>query len=164
MAPIRPGRRESLAWSVLFACGTEGPLQADEEAMANILIVEDEAATAWALEESLSEEGYTITTVDSAEQALASMREHRPDVVITDLRLPRMGGLELVRRIAGRKHPAPVIVVTAYGSRAVFQELEGYGVHACFPKPFRVEQLRRTVKTALDAGAGGSRPTKERAA
>ncbi|MGH7726151.1 MAG: response regulator [Candidatus Eiseniibacteriota bacterium] len=118
--------------------------------MPSILIVEDEAATAWALEEGLSDEGYAITTVMSAEAALASVRAHRPDVVITDLRLPRMGGLELVRKLAGRKDPASVIVVTAYGSRAVFQELEGYGVRACFPKPFKVEQLRRSVKAALE--------------
>ena len=121
--------------------------------MANILIVEDEAATAWALEEGLTDEGHAITTVDSAEKALTALKAQRPDVVITDVRLPRMDGVELVRRMNKGKHVAPVIVVTAYGSRDVLQRLTDYGVHATFAKPFRLEQLVRSVKSALDRKA-----------
>jgi DNA-binding response OmpR family regulator len=119
--------------------------------MANILIVEDEAATAWALEEGLSDEGHAITTVDTAEKALTALKDAKPDVVITDVRLPRMDGVELVRRMQGKKNGAPpVIVVTAYGSRDVLQQLSDYGVHATFAKPFRLEQLVRSVKSALE--------------
>jgi CheY-like chemotaxis protein len=128
-------------------------MTSEGNAMPNILIVEDEAATAWALTESLSEEGYAITTVDSAEKALQAVRDRRADVVITDLRLPRMDGVELVRRLVARKNPASVIVVTAYGSPAVLARLEDFGVHACFPKPFLVDQLRKSVKTALESRA-----------
>jgi len=124
-----------------------------EEPMPHILIVEDETATAWALEQGLSDEGYSIATVDSAEKALLAQRVRRADVVITDLRLPRMGGLELVRRLQGRKHAAPVIVVTAYGSRETLEQLAEAGVHACFPKPFRMEQVRQSVKAALASEA-----------
>ena len=121
--------------------------------MANILIVEDEAATAWALEEGLTDEGHAITTVDSAEKALTALKAQKPDVVITDVRLPRMDGVELVRRMNKGKNAAPVIVVTAYGSRDVLQQLSDYGVHATFAKPFRLEQLVRSVKSALDRKA-----------
>ena len=124
--------------------------------MPHILIVEDESATAWALEQGLSDEGYSIATVDSAEKALVAERERRADLVITDLRLPRMDGLELVRRLKGRKHDVPVIVVTAYGSRQMLQDLEDAGIHACFPKPFRMEQLRKSVKSALDGDGNGA--------
>jgi DNA-binding response OmpR family regulator len=123
--------------------------------MPHILIVEDESATAWALEEGLSDEGYSIATVDSAEKALVAERARHADLVITDLRLPRMDGLELVRRLKGRKHDVPVIVVTAYGSRQTLKDLEEAGIHACFPKPFRMEQLRKSVKAALDGEADG---------
>ncbi|MEO6462458.1 MAG: response regulator [Candidatus Eisenbacteria bacterium] len=123
--------------------------------MPHILIVEDESATAWALEEGLSDEGYSIATVDSAEKALLAERARHADLVITDLRLPRMGGLELVRRLKGRKHDVPVIVVTAYGSPQTIKDLEAAGVHACFPKPFRMEQLRKSVKAALDGEVDG---------
>ena len=67
--------------------------------MPRILIVEDDAATAWALEEGLSDEGYEIVAVDSAEKALAALKRRPADLVITDLRLPRMDGATLVRRL-----------------------------------------------------------------
>jgi DNA-binding NtrC family response regulator len=117
--------------------------------MPRILIVEDDEATAWALEESLSDEGYEITAVGSAEQALAALKRKPADLVITDLRLPRMGGVELVRRLKARKQPAAVIVVTAYGTEDTLQGLEKDGVHACFPKPFQMERLRKSVESAL---------------
>ena len=117
--------------------------------MPRILIVEDDAATAWALEQSLSDEGYEITAVDSAERALAALRKQPADLVITDLRLPRMDGLELVRRLKARKHAAALIVVTAYGTETTLRRLQADGVHACFPKPFLMDRLRKSVESAL---------------
>jgi DNA-binding NtrC family response regulator len=117
--------------------------------MPRILIVEDDSATAWALEQSLSDEGYDITAVDSAEKALAALRKQPADLVITDLRLPRMDGIELVRRVRARKNPAALIVVTAYGTEDTLRGLEADGVHACFPKPFQMERLRKSVESAL---------------
>jgi DNA-binding NtrC family response regulator len=117
--------------------------------MPRILIVEDDAATAWALEQSLSDEGYEITAVQSAEQALAALKRKPADLVITDLRLPRMGGADLVRRLKARKQPVALIVVTAYGTEETLSALEADGVHACFPKPFQMERLRKSVESAL---------------
>jgi DNA-binding NtrC family response regulator len=144
-----------MAWSVLPFPASRASLTDPEEPMPHILIVEDESATAWALEQGLSDEGYSIATVDSAEKALVAERARRADLVITDLRLPRMDGLELVRRLKGRKHAVPVIVVTAYGSPGTLRDLEEAGIHACFPKPFRMEQLRKSVKSALDPEPNG---------
>jgi DNA-binding NtrC family response regulator len=121
--------------------------------MPRILIVEDDAATAWALEQSLSDEGYEITAVDSAEKALAALRKKPADLVITDVRLPRMDGVELVRRLRARKHAAALIVVTAYGTDDTLSRLLADGVHACFPKPFQMERLRKSVETALKVKA-----------
>jgi DNA-binding NtrC family response regulator len=117
--------------------------------MPRILIVEDDSATAWALEQSLADEGYEITAVDSAEKALAALRKQPADLVITDLRLPRMDGHALVRRVMARKNPAAVIVVTAYGTEDALRALEADGVHACFPKPFQMERMRKSVESAL---------------
>ena len=117
--------------------------------MPRILIVEDDAATAWALEEGLSDEGYEIVAVDSAEKALAALKRRPADLVITDLRLPRMDGATLVRRLMGRTKSAAFIVVTAYGTEETLRALEAEGVHACFPKPFQMERLRKSVETAL---------------
>jgi two-component system, response regulator, stage 0 sporulation protein F len=124
--------------------------------MPRILIVEDENATAWALAESLQEDGHETSTVSSAEDALERLRRQPVDLVITDLRLPGMGGAQLARRLRGGRRPTPVIVVTAFGSHDVLQELSDYGVHAVFPKPFRVDQVRRSVRDAVGA-AGPAR-------
>jgi len=121
--------------------------------MPKILIVEDDSATAWALEQSLSDEGYAITSVDSAEKALAALRQQAFELVITDLRLPRMDGLELVRRVQARKSKAPVIVVTAYGNEETQRRLEESGVHATFAKPFQMDRLRKSVESALKVRA-----------
>ena len=84
------------------------------ETMANILIVEDEAATAWALEEGLSDEGHAITTVDTAEKALTALKDAKPDVVITDVRLPRMDGVEAINEIKKSWQEARIIVLTSF--------------------------------------------------
>jgi DNA-binding NtrC family response regulator len=121
--------------------------------MPKILIVEDDAATAWALEQSLSDEGYAITSVDSAEKALVALKQQAIELVITDLRLPRMDGLELVRRVQARKTRAPVIVVTAYGNEETQRRLDEAGVHATFAKPFQMDRLRKSVESALKVKA-----------
>ncbi len=130
--------------------------------MARILIVEDENATAWALAESLREDGHDTATVGSAEDALERLRGHGADLVLTDLRLPGMSGAQLARRLRSGRRPTPVIVVTAFGTGEVLAELAECGVHAVFPKPFRVDQVRRSVREALEGGdaALAARPTR----
>jgi len=117
--------------------------------MPHILIVEDEPTTSWALAEGLSDDGYTIDTFRTGEEALAWLRAHKSDVVITDFRLPGLSGLELAQKLSRGKHAQPVIVVTAYGSPETLQELLRAGVREVFPKPFHVDELRRAVRRAL---------------
>src|SRR5439155_15254492 len=81
-----------------------------------ILIVEDERATAWALSQRLEEEGYTALTAPSAEQALAMLKVRRCDLVVADLRLPGISGVDLIRRLKRRRRPIPAIAVTAHGT------------------------------------------------
>lgn len=83
--------------------------------MPHILIVEDEPTTSWALAEGLSDDGFTIDTFRTAEEALAWLKEHDSDLVITDLRLPGMSGLELQGELKARGSRMPVVVLTAHG-------------------------------------------------
>ena len=117
--------------------------------MPHILIVEDEPTTSWALAEGLSDDGYTIDTFRSAEEALAWLRSHKSDLVITDFRLPGLSGLELAQKLSRGRNAQPVIVVTAYGSPENIRELVRAGVAEVFPKPFHVDELRRAVRRAL---------------
>ena len=114
-----------------------------------ILIVEDEPTTSWALAEGLSDDGFTIDTFRSAEEAMTWLREGASDLVIADLRLPGMSGLQLARKLRRGRFAQPVIVVTAYGSPETLRDLRRAGVADVFPKPFHVDALRRSVRRAL---------------
>ncbi|MFI5370748.1 MAG: response regulator [Candidatus Eisenbacteria bacterium] len=117
--------------------------------MPHILIVEDEPTTAWALAEGLSDDGFTIDTFRTAEDAWRWLQGARSDLVISDLRLPGMSGLELARKLKRGRHAQPVIIVTAYGNPDTLRELRQTGVADCFSKPFRVDLLRLAVHRAL---------------
>lgn len=119
--------------------------------MPHILIVEDESATSWALAEGLSDDGYTIDTFATAEEACSWLRTGRSDLVISDLRLPGMSGLDLARRLQRGRNAQPVIIVTAYGGSQSAGELATSGVAGWFLKPFQMDQLRRAVRKALES-------------
>lgn len=117
--------------------------------MPHILIVEDEPTTSWALAEGLSDDGYTIDTFRTAEEALAWLREGSSDLVIVDYHLPGLSGLDLAKKLRRGRHAQPVIVVTAYSSTETMRAFERAGVVEVFPKPFHVDALRRAVRRAL---------------
>ncbi len=128
--------------------------------MPHILIVEDEPSMSWALAEGLSEDGFTIDTFRSAEEAWAWLKDGRSDLVISDLQLPGMSGLDFARKLQRGPHAQPVIIVTAYGTPEVLRDLRRAGVAECFPKPFPIDMLRRSVRRAL-ADAGERRRTRK---
>lgn len=121
--------------------------------MPHILIVEDEPTMSWALAEGLADDGFTIDTFRTAEEAWRWLQRSHSDLVISDLRLPGMSGLELARKLSRGRHAQPVIIVTAYGSPDTIRDLEAAGVRACLPKPFRMEHLRQAVHRALEPSA-----------
>ena len=130
--------------------------------MAHLLIIDDELSTSWALAEGLSDDGFTIDTFRSAEDAMDWLRRGgKSELVISDLRLPGMSGLELARKLSRGRHAQPVIVVTAYGSYELARDLSRAGVVECFSKPFAMDALRRAVRRALAASA---RPRRSSAA
>jgi DNA-binding NtrC family response regulator len=126
--------------------------------MPHILIVEDEPATSWALAEGLADDGFTIDTFRTAEEAWAWLKTGHSDLVISDLRLPGMSGMDLARKLRRGRHAQPVIIVTAYGTADAMRDLAGVGVADCFPKPFPMDVLRRSVRKALAAAKGTRTP------
>ncbi len=121
--------------------------------MPHILIVEDEPSMSWALSEGLSEDGFSTGTFRSAEDAWDWLQRGRSDLVIADLVLPGMTGLELARKLQRGPHAQPVIIVTAYGNPHALRDMRRAGVVDCFPKPFAIDVLRRSVRRALAAPA-----------
>ena len=121
--------------------------------MPHILIVEDEPTTSWALAEGLTDDGYTIDTFRTGEEAWGWLKESRSDLVISDLRLPGMSGLDLARKLRRGRHAQPIIIVTGYGTPEALRDLRAAGVADCFPKPFPIDSLRRSVRRALEGAA-----------
>ncbi|HET9327494.1 MAG TPA: response regulator [Candidatus Eisenbacteria bacterium] len=121
--------------------------------MPHILIVDDEPGTSWALAEGLTDDGHTIDTFGTAEAALTWLSKSQSDLVISDLRLPGMSGLELARKLRRGRHAQPIILVTAYGTPETLREARTAGVMECFAKPFAMDGLRRSVARALEVSA-----------
>ncbi len=84
--------------------------------MPSILIVEDEAKMRRLLELNLGEDGFTILSAGDAETGLKLLRESPVDLVLTDLKLPGMNGLEFLQAIKNQNTTLPVVVMTAFGS------------------------------------------------
>ena len=84
--------------------------------MATLLIVDDEANQRRLYQEELSDEGYTIKLAQNGKEALESIGETPPDLVVLDIRMPVMDGLEALGKIIGKERNIPVIIHSAYSS------------------------------------------------
>ena len=114
-----------------------------------ILIVDDEALVCWSLSRALQEEGYEVSTAQSGEEALDIMTEWKFDLVVTDLRLPQLNGMDLLREIKRRFPKCKVLMISAFGTPRVRDEAMKEGVLQFFDKPFDIKELRESVRSAL---------------
>lgn len=118
--------------------------------METVLIVDDEKNYLVVLEALLGSEGYEIITASNARDALRVVRESDLDLVITDVRMPGMTGIELLRESKRLKPEVPVIIMTAYGTIEMAVEAMKEHAYDYITKPFQNEQLKLTVKKALE--------------
>jgi two-component system KDP operon response regulator KdpE len=120
----------------------------DPEARRNILVVDDEAQITRVLKTTLSAQGYGIRTAADGMQALLEMKSWPPDLVITDLRMPNLDGLELCKQI--RRHSRiPIIVLSVKGEETIKIEALDAGADDYITKPFSVNELLARVRAAL---------------
>ncbi|MBC8462246.1 MAG: sigma-54-dependent Fis family transcriptional regulator [Deltaproteobacteria bacterium] len=118
--------------------------------METILIVDDEKNYLVILEALLAPEGYEIITEDNTVNALRLIREADLDLVITDMRMPGMNGMELLEEAKKIDPELPVIMMTAYGTIEKAVEAMKKRAYDYITKPFRNEELKLTVKKALE--------------
>lgn len=113
---------------------------------AAVLIVDDNAELAENLAEIFADEGCDVALAYSGEQALELADGRHFDLVLTDIRMPGIDGIELVRRMAGRDPGAQYLLMTAYTSDALLREARAMGVvRAVLAKPLALEQLLSLV-------------------
>jgi len=104
----------------------------------------------WALKKVLIKEGYEVLSAENGEEALKVFRREEPDLVILDLKMPKMNGIEVLRNIKDTNPKIPVIMITAHGSTAVAVEAMKIGALDYISKPFDIEELRVIIRKALE--------------
>jgi DNA-binding NtrC family response regulator len=125
------------------------PAQAPGKSMPTLLIVEDEAKMRRLLELNLAEEGYTLHAVADAEAGLKILRRETVDLVITDLKLPGIDGLEFLGAVKRVNAALPVIVMTAFGTVETAVEAMKAGASDYLLKPFSLEEMKLIVRKEL---------------
>jgi DNA-binding response OmpR family regulator len=115
----------------------------------NILVMEDDLNVAKGLEMVLTEEGYHVNLAGTGELAMKAFREKKFDLLVADLRLPDINGMEVIKQVKEQKPDTEVIVITGYGTAATAVEAMKIGVHDFLPKPFTEDQIRNSITEAL---------------
>jgi DNA-binding NtrC family response regulator len=118
--------------------------------MATILIVEDEAKMRRLLELNLGDDGFTTLSAGDAEAGLKLLRENSVDLVVTDLKLPGMNGLEFLHAIKRQNAALPVVVMTAFGTVETAVEAMKAGASDYVLKPFSLTEMRMVIHKELD--------------
>ena len=117
--------------------------------MQTILIVDDEKNYRVVLSAFLSGEGYEMLTADSAQEALEAVDSVDLDLVLTDMKMPVMDGIELLKQIKGKNPHLPVVMMTAYGTVERAVEAMQLGAFNFIQKPFQNEALKQMVHNAI---------------
>ncbi|MBI5016194.1 MAG: sigma-54-dependent Fis family transcriptional regulator [Deltaproteobacteria bacterium] len=117
--------------------------------MSRILVVDDDASLRRIVEYNLAEEGHAVATAGSGEEALSALEKARFDLVVTDIKMPGMDGMDLLRKVKESAPETQVIVITAFGTIEMAVEAMKAGAFEYITKPFNRDELKLTVRKAL---------------
>lgn len=115
-----------------------------------ILIVDDEPSMREFLEIMLTREGYKVTAASNGRDALNMLNKQMYDLIISDIQMPGMGGLELLKSIKDVSPDTEVIMITAYASTETAVEAMKEGAYDYITKPFKIDEIRLIIKKALE--------------
>src|ERR1700680_2279798 len=121
---------------------TKAEISSVKSAALNLLIVDDEVATRNLCNDVALEAGLNVYAFATTEQALDILGQYPIDIVATDLKIPQIGGLELIKRIRAGNPQVSIIVLTQYGTIETAIEATRLGVADYVTKPFHIEELR----------------------
>jgi len=115
----------------------------------SIMIVDDEPDILIVLGEFLSKEGFKVLTAKDGRQAIEKIKEHKVDLVLLDMAMPNMNGIETLRELKKLKPEVSVIMITAYRDAEKVVEAFRLGAYDCIFKPFDLKYLRQAVMVKL---------------
>ncbi len=116
-----------------------------------ILVIDDEATIRLSLVEALTTEGYAVDAAETGEEALANCNRNSYDLLVTDLKLPGVNGLEILQALRNQQQDTPVIMMTAYGDVDTAVEAMRAGAYNFIQKPFKLKEIKKQVRSALRA-------------
>jgi two-component system chemotaxis response regulator CheY len=116
----------------------------------SVLIVEDDSATRRLYRFLLSNGGYIVLEAEDGVAALEQLARHQCDMVITDMNMPRMDGMELIRNIKRDRPEIHVILITAFGTPDTQKQAMKMGANDYLAKPFDFEELERRVRNYFE--------------
>ena len=116
----------------------------------SILVVDDHAPNRELFREALDDFAYEISEAQTASEALEHLRHHKADLVVTDVRMPGISGVELLKRLHSQYPNTVVILVSAFATVASAVEAMKLGAHDYLTRPFPIDELRLVIQRALD--------------
>lgn len=126
-----------------------------------VWVVDDERSIRWVLEKALSKEGIDVTSFEDGESLLSRMKFTTPNVILSDIRMLGMDGLELLEKVTETHPEIPVIIMTAHSDLdSAVASIQG-GAFEYIPKPFEIDELISVVKRALHHQQDNYQPEKE---
>lgn len=117
-----------------------------------LLVVDDEHLIRWSLEQNLSKQGYEVLTAGSGEEALKLIRDESLDLVLLDIQLPGINGLDVLEKAKELDEDLIIIMITALGVLETAVKAMRMGAYDYISKPFNLDELAITVKKALETG------------
>ncbi len=125
------------------------PLEVSQEEKPLLLIVDDEPVIREVLSDFLVSQGYVVQTAENGAVALEALKQNRFHLVMTDLKMPVMGGAELIAELAARNMKATIIVMTAYATVETAINTMKNGAYDYIMKPFKIDEITVVVERAL---------------
>ena len=121
-----------------------------------VLIVDDEETLTWSMAKSLSRDRnkYEVMVANNGKEALAHLRGNKIDLMITDIRMPDINGLDLLLRVKKEYPETKVVIMTAYGSPDMRREANRRGSLYYVEKPFEISEIRRIIIDLLERKKG----------
>jgi DNA-binding NtrC family response regulator len=116
-----------------------------------ILIIEDDQEMRSLLKEFLNEEGYETDSVDNGSEAYRRLVKEVFDLIITDIRMPGLTGLDILPGVRKLQPEAPIIVMTAFGSEEVYNKVFERGATAYLEKPIHLDHLRNLIEEMVSS-------------
>lgn len=117
--------------------------------MKKLLIVDDESGIVEEVKAYFEEEGYQVFTADTGKEGLDALEKHRPDLLLLDMKLPDMSGIQILKICKETLPNTKVIVNTGYVDQNIIDEAERLGRDSFLQKPFNLERLQQEIEKLL---------------